>query len=180
MFGYDFKTRPVSDIPPLRASKMSKTGSSVVTDIPGHEVRRLFEIQFVSITSYEAESVDFGGASGWGCSTEVVFATLSVLDDPKLLFDRASGWTEDADTVKPELQKRWWLLRDEPLCLQMTVPTDSLGQETFARRLLKRTSRCWNEYGCYRGRLAEQKSTKLKSSVLASDALAGKLVEFEN
>lgn len=38
LFGYEFVTRQVFDVPPLPAKKRSKTDSGVIVDVPGREV----------------------------------------------------------------------------------------------------------------------------------------------
>lgn len=79
------------DVPPLRANKISKTGCSIIIDVPGHDARGLQEIQFASSTNCEAKCVEFYGASSSEGGPEAVIVDPPVLVYLKLLFGRGAG-----------------------------------------------------------------------------------------
>lgn len=113
------------DNPLLRGSRPSKTGSGVVVDLPDHEVRWWQEVQLASITSCKAECIGSGRVPGSGGGPVIVIVDPSLLDDPKLLFDKNAGWSRYVSATKPELQNELGLLRDDLPGLQMTVSVDS-------------------------------------------------------
>lgn len=72
----------------------------------------------------------FGGA-------DVGIVDPQVLHDLHLLFVRATRWAPDVGSVKPELQKEWWLFRDELQRLLVTDPTDSRWPVKFVWEVKK-------------------------------------------
>lgn len=79
--GYNFNTGKMYAIPALRPNIKSKTVSGVIVDFFGDKVLWKQEIHFVRFLSFETEWLEFGGASGWEGSPDVVIAVPRVSDD---------------------------------------------------------------------------------------------------
>lgn len=54
-FGYEFSNGTFLGVPPLRASKISKTRSGVIVDTPGCKISRLQDVRLATVASSEAE-----------------------------------------------------------------------------------------------------------------------------
>lgn len=81
------------DLPPLRANKSSKMGSTTVLDIPGSETKWIHVIQLASINSCEADWHEFAGIAGRSGESAVFMVDPSVLDDLDLLLEGGASWT---------------------------------------------------------------------------------------
>lgn len=186
VFRYDFNTVQLVNFAPLRANELSRTDFVVNAWVLGHESRLICEIQLAGVVSCKSEWLKLGGFLSSGDSAEMVIVDLPVLDDLELLFESNVCGPIDVRAVKPEVQKKWGLLRDALLVVQRMVLIKILGLETFGReRIMKNKSLFYrieilqntaiDEHTARR--VFEDKLRKLKGSGSASDELAAKLVE---
>lgn len=87
-FVYVLTAGLVYSVPPLRVDERSNMGSGIVVDISSHEVCFFQDNQSASMTSYEADRLEFGGASSSGGRLKVAVVDPPVLDDVELLVER--------------------------------------------------------------------------------------------